>query len=176
MLWAGTHYLQETQHQRKTKIMTTSVSTQGKVNITRPSLPSGDDLIYLQIKDVASGKPIVSITMTPHDFAMALTGMSMQPCFYGVDNPQFIGKFKAVRHWRAELTITELDTVLYAADYKDCIKDYMYANIPNKDWAFTGYLNSQNSVVSNLDGKIIVNAHVERFFATREEAENAVFP
>jgi hypothetical protein len=46
-----------------------------KVTISRDSR----DIFRIEIEDGASGLPIVEIEMTPHDFAVALSGLSRSP-------------------------------------------------------------------------------------------------
>ena len=59
-------------HERKT--------LQGKLSITRNSL----GVITIELEDKNSSLTLLEIEMTPHDFALALTNLSSQPCQFTI--------------------------------------------------------------------------------------------
>ena len=66
---------------------------QGKITITRIDR-NVDDVIQIRILDDRSRRTFVELTMTPHDFAMAIAGMSYQPVAFEVDGLDKVGKVK----------------------------------------------------------------------------------
>lgn len=69
----------------------------GKITITRVDRDgdgSEGTVIQIRIQDDRSRKTFVEATMTPHDFAMAIAGLSYQPATFEVDSLDKVGMTK----------------------------------------------------------------------------------
>lgn len=69
----------------------------GTIRISRTSSNRGPDTIRIYLEDTISGAQFVTAELTPHDLAMALTGMGDTPCTFEVRGLRVLGKQREVK-------------------------------------------------------------------------------
>lgn len=132
-----------------------------KITITR----SSSDEIKLRVRDEASRLEFLEIRLTPHDFAMALTGLSEVKCesaaVTGLEN---VGKTK----------ITENRSVLCPLDThsKEELADWLIQNAQEPGWILSPYLGSQRSVQYEGDRRRL-NYVVYKYVGSEVEQQQA---
>lgn len=114
-----------------------------KVTIIRNS----NDVVRITLTDAASRLRFVEVDMTPHDFAMALTGLSF------VDAPARVSNLEHVGHQ----VVAESRSVLcpLKGAPKDQLKAWLVENFNEPGWILDTYLGSQNSITRVEDGTIL---------------------
>lgn len=113
----------------------------GKIDITRPQRHDGVDVISIAINDDLSGVRFLDIKMSPHDFMMAITGLSGQPIEFEVRNLDVIGKRK--EYVRAEADVPRAELPSYD---KKLMQDWLVKNQQREGWRIDTYLGAQSSV------------------------------
>lgn len=63
---------------------------EGKLTVSCP-MGRKRDTITLSVKDTRSGVEFLEITLSPHDFALALTGQGLMPCELEVRGLELVG-------------------------------------------------------------------------------------
>lgn len=128
------------------------------VSITRDSR----DAIRISFQDEASNIRFVSVSMTPHDFAMAVTGLSHVEAKATVCGLRNVGLKKISQKRQAECPLTN-------SDRKE-LTQWLLDNCQEDGWTINGYLGSQGSVGHYDGGSRTLNYSVYRY-ADEESSE-----
>ncbi len=120
------------------------------ISITRNS--AGE--IHIRIRDEASRIEFVDMQMTPHDFAVAITGLSDVKGDMSVRGLAFVGMEKVMEDRRIRCP---LDT--YS---REELEKWLAENGKEDGWIVAPYLGSQNSVARSASGTYL-NYRVYKF-------------
>lgn len=129
-----------------------------KLTISRGS----DDIVRIRISDKYSGVQIIETGMTPHDFAMAVTGLARveaQATVY-TEEIQHIGKQYVREERHAEAPRLPHD--------HDAIGKWLLDNCQEPGWSVDPYVNSQGSIRHDGD-KTFLRYHVYKYVDIEEE-------
>lgn len=127
-----------------------------EVSISRNS----SDEITFRFDDKLSRAQFLAVKMTPHDFAMAITGLSYIECDAVVRALEYVGKQK----------VTEQRTVEYTGPStydREAMGKWLKDTQQEDGWHLSTYLGSQSSV-DYKDGKTLLNYHVYKFVEPTE--------
>lgn len=113
-----------------------------------------DDKIVISIEDEASRTEFVEVKLSPHDFAMAVTGLSFVKVTGSVRGLENVGK-KKVTEKRS--VVCPLDSY----DKKD-LSAWLEQNCSEQGWLLNTYLGSQGSV-EYVDGGRKLNYSVYKY-------------
>jgi len=121
------------------------------VTITRNS----SDVVRIAIQDEESRVKVAMVEMTPHDFAMALTGLSEVGASVEYGALANVGKRRVVEKRSATCPLKTYDKAELAA--------WLRENCREEGWAIDPYLGSQGSVVSLPGEGLRLNYRVVKF-------------
>jgi hypothetical protein len=76
----------------------------GKITISRWHSNQDGDGMSIEVWDEVSGVSFLEVEMTPHDFALALTGLARQECTFELRGVQNIGKVREQKTVIIEVT------------------------------------------------------------------------
>ncbi len=111
--------------------------------------------IKLYIRDDASRIEFAQITMTPHDFANALTGLGEQSGDLSVFGLDYVGKNKISEP-------RSIECPLSGYQKREILEKWLEENAQEDGWLVSTYLGSKSSVVTK-DGKTILNYSVTKY-------------
>ena len=114
-----------------------------------------NDTISIVIEDESSRVKFLTIHMIPHDFAMALTGLSSVEVQAEVKNLVAVGKQK----------VSENRCVFYTGENKydrKVIQEWLIATQQEQGWIMDSYIGSQSSI-QHIDDKVKVNYRVYKY-------------
>lgn len=114
-----------------------------KLTISRRS----NDKIVVSITDELSRTKFVEVEVSPHDFAMAVTGLSEVPASGDVRGLANVGKKKV---YEKRSVVCPIETY----DKKVLVK-WLEENGQEDGWSLDSYLGSQSSVVHEDSGNIL---------------------
>jgi hypothetical protein len=123
-----------------------------KITISRNS----NDIVRIAIKDTASLARFVEVEMTPHDFAMAITGLSEIPVTGTVRELHIVGQNK----------VSEPRTVvcpLTTYEKKEVLRAWVLEHCQEPGWSLSVRLDTQGSVTNNADGTKTLRYSVYRY-------------
>lgn len=106
-----------------------------------------NDVIHIRVMDEASRVRFIDVSMTPEDFAMAITGLSEVKAPAEVRGLEHVGKTKIVEQ---RATVCHLNTY-----DKAVLRQWLEDNHQEPGWILDAYLGSQNSVTSCEGGKTL---------------------
>lgn len=141
--------------------------TSGKFSITCPSTSNDDGMrkIKLSIKCTDSRIQFLTVYIDPHDFAMALTGLSDQEVMFELSKTDNIGKKKETKLLSITLTEEVLTTNNLSPYHRDELASYIKKNQEQwveAGWELVPYLGSQNSFGRIKDG-VLLNVSQYRY-------------
>lgn len=124
---------------------------------------ASNDEVRIAITDEASGTRFLSVSMTPHDFAMAITGLSF------IEVPAIVCGLENV----GQKKITERRSVLCPLDCYDrkILEQWLLDNCQEDGWLIRPYLGSQNSIGGSSEGGRRLNYSVYRFESVEGEGK-----
>lgn len=106
------------------------------------------------IRDNKSHIQFVKTRMSPHDFAMALSGLAEVECEAEYRMLECVGKTK----------ITETRSVECPIKFKrEDQSKWLAENCQEEGWILSSYLGTQSSVQNTPDGKTILNYSVTKY-------------
>ena len=119
-------------------------------------LRNSHDEVIIEIEDKNSRARFVRVTMSPHDFAMAVTGLSDINVSAEVVGLDVVGKKKVVEKRTAECPLKTYD--------KEILKKWLTDNCQEEGWKLDSYLGAQSSVklISGGEG-VYLNYRVYRY-------------
>lgn len=106
-----------------------------------------DDLIRIRIKDESSRVQFATLSISPHDFAMAVTGLSEINVDCECHGLGHVGKQKIVEPRTAVYKGSNLDRAFLSA--------WLLENRQEKGWSINSYLGSQGSITSTDGGTLL---------------------
>lgn len=106
-----------------------------------------DDLIRIRIKDEASRVQFAMLSISPHDFAMAVTGLSEIKVDCECNGLDHVGKQKIIEPRTAVYKVSSIDKAFLSA--------WILENRQEKGWSINSYLGSQGSVTSTDGGMLL---------------------
>ena len=114
-----------------------------KVTISR----SSDDIVRISFKEEKSGISFAEVKMTPHDFAMALTGLSMIEADLEVKGLQHVGKTRVI----------ECREIYYPFNThnREKMSAWIRENDGGDGWFVNDYLGSQSSIERKGNGYLL---------------------
>lgn len=116
---------------------------QGALSISRPTYGDGRELIAIRFEDKASGAQFLEATVSPHDFALALTGLSRVDVDMTVRGLQVVG-LKKIREARTAINPPQ--------NYSKCFHEaWLQENCQEDGWILDCYLGSQSSISRSGD-------------------------
>lgn len=121
------------------------------ITISRDS----SDAINISIVDELSRQRFVRVTMTPHEFAMAVTGLSSIEAQAEVVGLEYVGLRKIIEKRSAICPLSFCD--------KRELADWLLANCQEEGWTINTYLGSQGSIGHNIEGGRQLNYSVFRY-------------
>ena len=128
----------------------------GKISITRPSRGGDvDQVISIQIQDCASRVHFLEIDVPLEQFALAITGLSEQPCDLTVRGLNRVGTRKVV----------EAREALYTGEHaynKDKLRAWLIETKQEEGWTLDPYVAHQNAIYP-VDGGTMVRYSVYKF-------------
>lgn len=125
------------------------MSIEVKVTITRDS----NDVFRIRLYDDAACNEFVTVSMTPRDFAMALTGMTRMPAVADVHRLDTVGKRRVVERRSVLCPLKSHDRASREAWLREhCQED---------GWELDANLSSQGSIASNGTLHYSVRKYVE---------------
>lgn len=120
------------------------VAVDARVTISRPSRGDGKESIRIKIYDEGSRLTIFEGDMDPAVFAMALTGLSDQPC---------TGTASIASYAIGKVRVYEKRDIVLPADLPwNGGSKWIEKNCQEKGWFVDSYLGSQGSTTYNADG------------------------
>lgn len=125
------------------------------VTISRVS----DGTIRLRVEDSESRIEFVELSMSPADFANAITGLACQPAVGGVRGLEYVGKTKVTEARQVECPLGTFD--------KEKLSAWLESNCQEEGWLLSSYLGSQSSVV-RADDKTTLNYSVTKYVDQEE--------
>lgn len=124
---------------------------QTQVTISRNS----SDEIHIEVIDQKSKVRFVRVKLTPHDLAMALTGLSMIDTSAEVVGLDVVGKLKVSKSRTVECPLDTHDRVK--------LRDWLEQNCQEDGWFLDSFLGAQSSVGRSKDGGVQLNYRVYRY-------------
>lgn len=137
------------------------VSLSGAISIMRRS--SGE--VVVQIRDDASRSTFVEALLSPHDFAMALTGLSETPCQMRVQNLRNVGLTKHVQ--------SRSIVCPFNSHSREELQAWLEANCQEAGWTLDASLHSQGSVTRS-DDSVVLNYRVFRYNDPSADGESGL--
>lgn len=122
------------------------------------------DTIRIRVKDDASRIQFIDVKMTPHDFAMAITGLSEIEVQADVHGLEHVGKTRVTEPRTAVCPLNTYD--------KDALRQWLKDNCQEPGWMLDDYIDSQGSVTWGKDNATI-RYRVYRYEAPPQEKTNA---
>lgn len=113
---------------------------QASISISRDS----SDTISIRITDSTSRIQFVELKMSPHDFAMATTGLSFAPVVATVNGLEYVGMQKVSEPRTIECPLDTYD--------RDHLSAWLIDNAQEPGWTLDAYLGSQGSISTTLSG------------------------
>lgn len=111
---------------------------QASISIGRDS----SDTIRIRITDNTSRVQFVDLKMSPHDFAMAATGLSFVPVVATVNGLEYVGMRKVSEPRTIECPLDTYDRGRLSA--------WLIDNAQEPGWTLDAYLGSQGSISTTL--------------------------
>ena len=138
---------------------------QGALSISWPTYGDGRELIAIRFEDKASGAQFLEATVSPHDFALALTGLSRVDVDMTVRGLQVVG-LKKIRELRTALSPLES----YSREAQEA---WLQENCQEDGWILDSHLGSQSSII-RADGETTLRYFVYRYVGP--ETGEAAYP
>lgn len=108
----------------------------GRLTITRESTGN----INIEVRDSLSRTAFVKLTLTPHDFAMCLTGLSETECVMETKHMDRVGKRKVTQPRTAHC---RMDT-----HNRGALEEWLKEHCQEDGWNLDHYLGSSASITS----------------------------
>lgn len=112
------------------------------------------DKIVISITDEASRSEFVEVELSPHDFAMAVTGLSFVKATGSVRGLENVGKKKVIEKRSVVCPLNSYDRKNLSA--------WLEQNCSEQGWLLDTYLGSQGSI-ENVDGGRKLNYSVYKY-------------
>ncbi|UNY40209.1 hypothetical protein KLEP174_gp50 [Pseudomonas phage vB_PcuM_ KLEP17-4] len=127
----------------------------GKITISRPTFGDGRELITIKITDKLSRKGFIEVHVSPHDFSMAVTGLSGVECAMFVDGLDIVG-MKKVTEQRS--CVCPLKNYARAE-----LEAWLIENAKEDGWIVDPYLGSQGSRSASPCGGQVLRYSVYKY-------------
>lgn len=146
----------------------------GQITISRPQVSDQRDFIRITIKDTDARMQFLEVDIAPEEFALALTGLSEQPCDLHPNRLDTVGKVREVERVVFVLTQAYMDRHKLSHYYKDELRQHMELDpeglFAQKDgWELSTYLGTQTSITPNHPDGIRINTSRTRYVERKEE-------
>lgn len=137
------------------------MNTTQNINVSLTISRNNQDEITIEIQDNASFARFLKVTLTPHDFAMAVTGLSHIKAPASVSQLAVVGMKK----------ITEKRSVICPIDAhdKEQLRQWLLDTQQEVGWNIDGYLGSQDSVRYRQDSQCELHYRVFRYEPQTQE-------
>lgn len=127
----------------------------GSITISRNSR----DTVTVRLRDELSYIEFASIELSPHDFCMALTGLSEVKGAIDCRGLEYVGMERITESRSVVCPINEYD--------REKLSKWIEDNMQEDGWLVSTYLGAQSSVEWK-DGKTILNYSVTKYVKPRE--------
>lgn len=141
---------------------------EGHITISRPS--TSDDrpeFVRIVVKDKSSRVQFLEVEVDMAEFALALTGLSEQPCVFKPHQLANVGKQKEVERITFPLSKAYLDRYSLSSFDKKELASHMQNDpehiFQKEGWELDTYLGSQTSVTPNHPDGIRINTTRKRY-------------
>lgn len=133
-----------------------------KIDATISISRDSNDIIRISVRDETSVNRFLEMELSPHDFAMAVTGLSEIKCNAVVRGLENVGKLKVSERRSAECPLGCHD--------RQALSLWLLENCKEEGWFIDAYLGSQGSVGRSEAGLQQLNYRVYKFVETESKS------
>lgn len=126
-----------------------------KIDASISIIRDNRDVIRIRVKDESARVQLLEVSMSPHDFAMAVTGLSEIKCSAQATHLDKAGKVRERQHRSAMCPLNTYD--------RTQLQDWLKENCQEEGWILDTYLGSQSSVCYKGNDGVILNYSVTRY-------------
>lgn len=119
-----------------------------------------NNVIRIRVNDDNAVTKFCELELSPHDFAMALTGLSGIKCKAEVIGLDRVGKIRVRESRSVKCPLKGYD--------KEHLRQWLADNCQEEGWIIDTYLGSQNSINHSSDG-IVLNYAVTKYIDAEDE-------